>query len=143
MDINVNVSIDIPGLSGFLNNLASAMVGEGIKSEGVVEKSASPTRKSRLAKVAEVVAVTEPETAKVADSALVIESTAEVVQAEEVLKAAPTYTLEQVRAKLSALSAAGFQPQIKELFGKFYAKKLTEVPTEKFAELMVAAEEIG
>ncbi len=53
-----------------------------------------------------------------------------------------TVTLEQVRAKLAALTQSGKQPQVKELLAKFGAKRLTEVPTEKYAELLKEAEAI-
>jgi len=51
----------------------------------------------------------------------------------------PEVTLEQVRAKLADLSRNGKQAQVKDLVNK-YAKKLTEIPPEKFAEVMAAAE---
>jgi hypothetical protein len=63
--------------------------------------------------------------------------------AQEV-KTAPekTVTLEQVRAKLASLSQAGKQVQVKELITSFGAKKLTEIPAEKYAEVLVKAEEL-
>lgn len=53
-----------------------------------------------------------------------------------------TVTLEQVRAKLASLSQAGKQVQVKELITSFGAKKLTEIPAEKYAEVLVKAEEL-
>ncbi len=55
---------------------------------------------------------------------------------------APTVTLEQVRAKLAALTQQGKQSEVKALLTKFGAKKLTEIPAEKYAELMKEAEAI-
>lgn len=52
------------------------------------------------------------------------------------------YTLEEVRAKLADLSRGGKQAEVKELLNKFGAKKLTEVPEEKYPELMNEAEAI-
>lgn len=55
----------------------------------------------------------------------------------------PEYTLEQVRAKLAALAQAGKQKQVKSLITSFNVKKLTDVPEEKYAELMERAEELS
>lgn len=48
-------------------------------------------------------------------------------------------TLETVRAKLATLSQAGKQEQVKNLIQKFGAKKLTEIPEEKYSELLEEA----
>ena len=55
---------------------------------------------------------------------------------------APKVTLEQVRAKLAVLSQNGKQAEVKELLKKFGAKKLTDVPAEKYGELLTATEEL-
>ena len=49
-------------------------------------------------------------------------------------------TLEEVRAKLAALSQDGKQAQVKALITGFGAKKLSDVPAEKYAELLKKAE---
>ena len=54
----------------------------------------------------------------------------------------PAFTLEQVRAKLADLSRSGKQAEVKALLNKLGAKKLTEVPEEKYPELMREAEVI-
>lgn len=51
----------------------------------------------------------------------------------------PEYTLEQVRAKLAALSQDGKQAQVKKIITEAGAKKLTEIPPEKYAEVMAKA----
>jgi len=53
---------------------------------------------------------------------------------------APAVSLEQVRAKLAELSKAGKQTQVVALIGSMGAKKLTDIPAEKFGELMQQAE---
>ena len=53
-----------------------------------------------------------------------------------------TFTLEQVRAKLADLSRSGKQTEVKALLNKLGAKKLTEVPVDKYPELMGEAEAI-
>jgi len=54
----------------------------------------------------------------------------------------PTYTLEQVRAKLASLTQAGKQAEVKALLSLFGVKKLTDVPPEAYPELMKEAEAI-
>lgn len=55
---------------------------------------------------------------------------------------APTVevTLEQVRAKLAALSQAGKAATVKDLIAGYGVAKLTDVPKDKYAELLAAAE---
>jgi hypothetical protein len=49
-------------------------------------------------------------------------------------------TLVQVRARLAELSSEGKKDAIKKLMTDFGVSKLTEVPEEKYSELMTAAE---
>ncbi|GMB00893.1 hypothetical protein [Pelosinus sp. IPA-1] len=143
MDMNINLNIKATEICVAIDNLASAILNMGSQSVGAVEQAQPATRKSRTSKTAE--------TAQITETASTVEATTEVVQTvtekDEQVKnqeeTAKTYTLVEVRAKLAALSAAGHAPQIKELFGKFGAKKLTEVPEENYVELMAFAEEIG
>ena len=48
-------------------------------------------------------------------------------------------TLEDVRAKLAVLSQDGKQVQVKELITGFGAKKLSDIPVEKYPELLEQA----
>ncbi|MGD6778438.1 rRNA biogenesis protein rrp5 [Sutcliffiella horikoshii] len=52
-------------------------------------------------------------------------------------------TLEDVRAKLAALSQDGKQVQVKELITSFGAKKLSDIPVEKYPELLKEAGKLG
>lgn len=63
----------------------------------------------------------------------------ETVSEEE----APKVTLEEVRAKLAALGQAGKQVAAKKLITDTGATKLTEVPVEKYGELLKAAEALA
>lgn len=56
---------------------------------------------------------------------------------------APKVTLEQVRAKLAELTRNGKREQVKALLNEFGANKLSEVPADKYAELMKKADEIA
>ena len=55
----------------------------------------------------------------------------------------PKVTLEQVRAKLAELTRNGKREQVKALLNEFGANKLSEVPADKYAELMEKAAEIA
>lgn len=57
-------------------------------------------------------------------------------------KLADDVTLEQVRAKLAELTRNGKREQVKALLNEFGANKLSEVPADKYAELMAKAEGI-
>ncbi|WP_207707918.1 hypothetical protein [Heliorestis convoluta] len=52
---------------------------------------------------------------------------------------APEVTLEQVRSKLAALSQEGKQAEVKALITEFNAKKLSDIPRERYAELLERA----
>lgn len=54
----------------------------------------------------------------------------------------PEIKLEDVRTKLATLSQSGKQVQVRALIAKFDAAKLTDIPKEKYAELMKEAEAI-
>ena len=54
----------------------------------------------------------------------------------------PKHTLEQVRAKLADLQRQGKRAEVKALIQSFGVSKLSEVPAERYAELMAKAEEI-
>lgn len=51
-------------------------------------------------------------------------------------------SLEDVRAKLAALSQDGKQVQVKELITGFGAKKLSDIPVDKYPELLEEAEKL-
>ena len=46
------------------------------------------------------------------------------------------HTLEEVRARLAALSQSGKQAQVKKLITDFGAKKLSDIPKEKYPEFL-------
>lgn len=59
--------------------------------------------------------------------------------AKEELKA---IALEEVRSKLTSLAQSGKQSEVKALIKSFGVAKLTDIPKEKYHELLKAAEEI-
>ncbi|MCY9086430.1 hypothetical protein MOE53_06340, partial [Bacillus inaquosorum] len=59
-----------------------------------------------------------------------------------VQEGAPKIDIKVVRQKLAEKSQEGKQAEIKQLFAKYGAKKLTEVPKEHYAELLELAEQL-
>ena len=55
---------------------------------------------------------------------------------------APDVTLEEVRAKLASLSQGGKGKEVKALLSGYGAAKLTDVPADKYAELLKNAEQL-
>ena len=53
---------------------------------------------------------------------------------------AQAITLEVVRAKLAALSQGGKQAEVKDLINSFGVSKLTDIPEERFPEVLEKAE---
>ena len=51
-------------------------------------------------------------------------------------------SLEEVRAILAAKSQAGKQPEVKALISKYGVSKLTDIPPEKYRDLLKDAEGI-
>jgi hypothetical protein len=51
-------------------------------------------------------------------------------------------TLEEVRAKLAELTKIGKREQVQGLLGRYGVQKLTEVPADKYPELLQLAEAI-
>lgn len=117
MDINVNIKLDAPELAGAIQSWADAFH-EAIK---IYTGEADTLKKL------------EKETESQGPSQI----TAEQQSAEP-----PKVTLETVRAKLAALAQSGKQAEVKQLITNFGAKKLTEIPKEKYPELLKKAEEL-
>ena len=58
------------------------------------------------------------------------------------LEEAAPITLEDVRGVLAKLSQGGKAAEVKGLIAKFKASKLTEIPADKYAEVLAAAKEL-
>lgn len=112
--MEITIKIEAPALVDAINALAAAVAGN---IELLLE---GPGARATVAPQP----ATEPKTEKTVTDSTV------------------SYTLEQVRAKLADLSRGGKQAEVKALLNKLGAKKLTEVPEEKYPELMREAEAI-
>jgi len=72
-------------------------------------------------------------------NAIPADEAAEEVTAPEATK---KVSLEAVRAVLAAKSQSGKQPEVKALITKYGAKKLTDIDSVKYPELLKEAEEL-
>ncbi len=106
----MNIKIEAPELVAAMNKLAEAMMANQAKPEPKAKKPAAPAP-------APEVEAPAPAPAPAAN-----------------------VTLVQVRARLAELSSEGKKDAIKKLMADFGVSKLTEVPEEKYSELMTAAE---
>ena len=85
----------------------------------------------------------QPSPPKTAPRASSAKASPAPVQAVEKPQPEPALiTLEEVRAKLSALSQAGKKTEVSALIAEFGATKLTEVKSEDYAALMAKAEKL-
>jgi hypothetical protein len=97
--------------------------------------------KAVVEQAAEAVAAKKPKAAKPAATPAVTEAVTPAAPAPAA-ESPSEVTLEQVRAKLAALSQAGKAATVKELISGYGVAKLTDVPKDKYADLLAAAEGI-
>lgn len=126
--MNISVEIKAPELVEAFNNLAAALSGSNIAPAAPKKDADKPKPK-------------KDETAK--REAPKADAVPKEDKLPEVMDDKPEVKLETVRAKLASLSQSGKQAQVKELITSFGAKKLTDVPADKYADLLEAAEEIA
>jgi hypothetical protein len=139
MNINVTVRLESPELMAAILALAEALPqmrlgtfvpckeavqAEGLKNEVGQSKRSEEVQAEKLRKE-----VLETETPK-------------IVQTEISTEQAKTIVIEDVRAKLAALSQAGKQKEVKALINKFGGNKLSEIPEEKYAQLIIESSQL-
>ena len=147
MDITFNVNINTPELCTTIREVAvllakaRAVAAEPCKCADTEESKSnfSFNLKDTHAELAQEEVKPDPTETKPAEDA---QQQDQEPAKETTNTEAPAVTLEQVRTKLAALSQAGKQAQVKEIITKFGAKKLTDIPAEKFAEVLAAAEKL-
>ena len=135
--MDINVKIEAPALVDAINALAVAIAGNIeilMNLPQVAEMGGAAIAPSPVTETAKT--VTEPPQTVSETSETVTDNSKSVTEDK------PVVTLEQVRAKLAALSQAGKQPQVKELINKYGAKKLTEIAPEHFAAVLKEAEAV-
>lgn len=70
------------------------------------------------------------------------EPEAEITEAVGAYAEEKSYTLEEVRAKLAALQKAGKRAEVKDMLTSLGVSKLSELPADRYGELMEKAGEI-
>ena len=130
--MDITVRIEAPALVDAINALAVAIAGN---IELLLDGPGARANVTETAKNVTNKTETVNETAKNVTKDIESETKTET-------KTDSTFTLEQVRAKLADLSRGGKQAEVKALLNKLGAKKLTEVPEDKYPELMQEAEAI-
>lgn len=119
-NMRICVAIDAPELASAIRALAEAL-------------KVSPLNYQELCTLLPDPEIVEPEAEELEK---------EIEAKAETEKETPKITLETVRAKLAALSQSGKQAEVKKLITSFKAKKLTEIPQEKYPELLKKAEDL-
>ena len=129
MNIKVDVNLTAPELAESIKRLAEALPNflNANESENIVQKvrETEPTVKKSKRKSAEKMIEEIQEEGKDAQP--------NKVESKKI-------TLEEVRSKLALLSQDGKQTQVKALITKFGAKKLSDIPSEQYSELLEEAE---
>ncbi len=147
MKVTVDVNINAPELSASILALATAMTPAALTqatqfTQGTIQTQTEQGKLDFKFKLQDAKPETEaPKPAETKpgphqEPATTQETTTETEPG------APTVTLEQVRAKLAALSQAGKQAEVKKLITDCGATKLTDIPAEKYGALLAAAEGI-
>ena len=130
------MEIRITGLDTLANAitaLAGALTGKPISIEF---EDGQATKVKEDKKVEKIKTEEIPSSNKISDGA---KENAEDVQSTE---DGETYTLEQVREKLASLSRSGKRAEVKAIIEGCGVTKLTEIPEEKYAEVMKKAGEL-
>lgn len=124
--MEINVNIQATGLEKAINNLAEALKSKPTSKEIIVDAP-----KETLEEVELIEEKIQEKKEQMAEGAV-----------EEVAETSNGLTFEEVRIKLAAISQKGKQKELKKLITSFGAEKLSDIPQEKYAELIEKAEEL-
>lgn len=122
--MEIKINIDAPGLEKAITLLAEALNGGGTVQATPITKGVKTAKKAD--KPTKEVKKTESEPDTTEDAAE--ESTG--------------LSFEQVRVKLAEVSQKGKQKELKDLITSFGAEKLSDIPEEKYAELLEKADDL-
>lgn len=126
--MEITIKIDAPGLETAMQDLAQALRESGTVEAPPVKKVAEKPVKKEAPKK-EAAKKTEPEPEPDAAE-------------EETEETASGLTFEQVRVKLAEVSQKGKQKELKALISSFGVAKLSDIPEEKYAELLEKAADL-
>lgn len=136
MEINVNINANkdltdaIVKFSDALELIAKRGIGNVLYNSELIEQITKEVKNEVQAKPLNFVAPVEEKTNNQ------VETEASNKPETKVIK------LEDVRSKLAALSKAGKKTEVKNLLNSFGVQKLTDVPSDKYEELLKKAEEL-
>ncbi len=138
--MEIKININAPGLETAINNLAQAISQTGTAGTTVTIDADKLTQGVATEDTLKGFVNTEPEEAPVKESKDPASTPPE--EAETQAKEAPAITLETVRVKLAELAQAGKQAQAKALISSYGVKRLSDVPQDKYADLLEKASEL-
>lgn len=144
MELNVTVTIVAPDLVAALDKLATIF--EATESVGVPPSQAKAKRSSKGQPAVPENTGSNGSSAPpapatpVTQEGLTISPPTESALPPAQSEAVAPVTLEQVRAKLSALSNSGKREQVKALISSFNVANLSALPAEQYGDIMAKAE---
>lgn len=124
-----------------INNLASALKGVNTAPQKTEEKKTSTKAVETKTKTVEKPPVVEPLPCVTEYVAPVVEESFDDMFGDPAVD--KVYTFEEVKAKLAALSQSGKQAEMKQLIMSYGVTKLSDIPAEKYTELMKKVEKYG
>lgn len=143
MEINVNIKADenltqaIVKFADAIELVAKKGIGNVLYNNDLIEQIVKEVKNEVSAPVVQ---------APVNTAEKVVEKTETAAETKEKDKVEPNTNkvikLEDVRAKLASLSKAGKKTEVKKLLNSFGVQKLTDVPADKYEELLEKAEEL-
>ncbi|MEK3814219.1 hypothetical protein [Bacillus sp. FSL K6-1284] len=137
--MDIKVKIEVPGLPDAIHALAQALSGtqvSTIKEPAVRATKVEPGSTVTAEKIGPL-----PDKAPTSTKSEKADAEPEKTEPAKV-DTSQEIDIKVVREKLAAKTQEGKQAEIKKLFAKFGVKKLSEVPKEKYAELLELAEEL-
>lgn len=156
--MNIKITIDAPELAGAIEALAIALSGKGLPATlptSTIEGTTPPAdikkadadvaakEKARLAAL-QMAEVLEAEKAAKHKADVVAEAKAiELANQEKAKEETPETTgptFQDVKDKLMGFSRTGRQAEMKELINSFGAAKLSDIPEDKYAEMIAKAD---
>lgn len=143
--MNITVEIKAPELSNAILALANALGGNKVSVDQVtatVEKAVKKEANKQQGSTKDDAPTVTPEVIPPKnqpinpDNAVNVETKSEETGATDTPEEKPSYALEQVRERLMELSRNGRRAEVQTLITSYGVKKLTEIPTEFYAEVM-------
>lgn len=135
--MNITLKIEAPELAKSLQALAEALAANSLSIYKVDESE--PEKQEDADQKADAAIVKPLPLYKVDESK---PKKQEAAAQKDDIEETQVIDIKVVRQKLAEKSQEGKQAEIKQLFAKYGAKKLTEVPKEHYAELLELAEQL-